>query len=149
MSKTAKEIALEQRIAELEAELKVLQQQQFHSEEPTVKYFDEVAPMFIEAQRVVGEYFSKLRVNPAEASIDIEGERFLLLRASAISVDFFKTLARLYADKGEEEAFRIGQSFLFDISHALGIEDAKNFHDKTQMKDPLLKMSAGPVYFAY
>ena len=66
-----------------------------------------------------------------------------------MSVDFLNKIKDLYADKGEEEAFDIGRNFLFDIAHVIGLEDAKNFHTKMGVKDPISKLSAGPVHFAY
>ena len=39
--------------------------------------------------------------------------------------------------------------FLFDIAHVIGTNDAKNFHQKMNLVDPISKLSAGPVHFAY
>jgi predicted hydrocarbon binding protein len=55
----------------------------------------------------------------------------------------------MYLNKGEEEAFAIGRNFLFDIGHVLGMEDAKRFHKKMNLQNPIEKLSAGPVHFAY
>ena len=62
---------------------------------------------------------------------------------------FLTKIKNLYADKGEEEAFAIGRNFLFDIAHVIGMEDAKKFHSKMGVQDPIAKLSAGPVHFAY
>jgi len=110
------------------------------------KQFKEV---FDKAQKMVGSYFQGLKADPSKARIDINGERYVLLRASSLSVGFLNKIRDLYADKGEKEAFLIGQNFLFDIAHVLGIEDAQNFHKKMNLTDPISKLSAGPIHFAY
>lgn len=115
----------------------------------TVSCPDEIAPPFLLAQKTVGSYFNKIKFNPEEANISIDGERYVLMRASSLSIDFFETIRQLYADKGEKEATKIGENFLFDISHVIGLEDAKEFHKKLNLKDPVSKLSAGPVHFAY
>jgi len=81
--------------------------------------------------------------------IEINDERYVLLRASSLSVGFLNIIKNLYSDKGEKEAFQIGKNFLFDIAHVIGLEDAKKFHASMNLKDPVDKLSAGPVHFAY
>ena len=149
MPKSDRELELEQHIAKLELKIQQYQKQLFKTESPTVKTFDDIAPLFEAAEKTVGDYFSRMVVDPAKASIEIAGQRYILLRASSLSVDFFNTIRQLYADKGEDEAFSIGQNFLFDIAHVIGLKDAKNFHEKMGLVDPLSKLSAGPVHFAY
>ena len=62
---------------------------------------------------------------------------------------FLNTIQHLYSDRGEKEALAIGKNFLFDIAHVIGMNDAKNFHQKMNLVDPIAKLSAGPVHFAY
>jgi len=141
---------LEKRIEELEKTNTTLHEKSFEVPEgDTVSVPKEFKPLFDIAQKTVGEYFQRLRINPAKATIDIDGQRYLLVRASALSYDFLKTIKNLYANRGEEEAFAIGKNFLFDIAHVIGMEDAKNFHKKMNLTDPIAKLSAGPVHFAY
>ena len=141
---------LEKRIEELEKANIALHEKSFVVREgDTVSVPKEIKPIFDVAQKTVGEYFQRLRTNPAKATIDIDGQRYLLIRASALSYDFLKTIKNLYANRGEEEAFAIGKNFLFDIAHVIGMEDAKNFHKKMNLTDPIAKLSAGPVHFAY
>jgi len=66
-----------------------------------------------------------------------------------MSIDFFETVENLYKDRGEEEALNVARSFLFDIAHAIGKQDAKKFHKKMNLKDPIEKLSAGPVHFSH
>lgn len=104
---------------------------------------------FSQAEKSVLSYFQNLVLNPSKGSIDIEGERYILVRASALSYDFFHTIINLYSEKTPSEAFSEGRNFLFDIGYAIGRQDAKRFHEKLNLKNPLEKLSAGPIHFAY
>ena len=126
--------------------LKALHQK---NNKPTVKVPKEVQPIFSKAEKLVGDYFSSLKFNPSEGRIEINKERYILIRASALSHEFLNSIKDLYKDRGEEEALSIGKNILFDMSHVLGLEDARNFHKKMKLKEPLSKLSAGPIHFAY
>ncbi|MBN8696889.1 MAG: response regulator [Bacteroidetes bacterium] len=115
----------------------------------TVSVPDNVKPLFDKAQEIVGEYFKNLKMEPNKGTIEINDQRYVLVRASALSTDFLNTIQLLYADRGEKEAMSIGKNFLFDIAHVIGINDAVNFHTKMNLTDPISKLSAGPVHFAY
>ncbi|MFN5417008.1 MAG: histidine kinase dimerization/phosphoacceptor domain -containing protein [Flavobacteriia bacterium] len=131
----------------LESELALLKKQLPISK--TVKVPDEMKPIFDGAQMVVEEYFKKLEFNPEEGSIKIDDERYILVRASSLSHEFFKNFEQNFPDKSKEEIFTITKDFLFDIGHVIGIQDAKKFHFKMNLNDPLSKLSAGPIHFAY
>jgi signal transduction histidine kinase/CheY-like chemotaxis protein/predicted hydrocarbon binding protein len=115
----------------------------------TVSVPSNVKPLFDKAQKTVGNYFRNLKMDPSRGTIEINDQRYVLVRASALSHDFLTTFKTLYADRGDKEAMSIGKNFLFDISHLIGMNDAKNFHQKMNLKDPIEKLSAGPVHFAY
>ena len=141
---------LKKRIRELEKANANLKERSFGiSKGDTVRVPHEIKPLFDIAEKTVGEYFQRLKINPAKATIKIDDQRYLLVRASALSFDFLKTIKDLYANRGEDEAFAIGKNFLFDIAHVIGSEDASNFHEKMNLTDPIAKLSAGPVHFAY
>lgn len=110
---------------------------------------EQFEPLFEKAQEFVGRYFSKLQQDPTKGILEISGERYILIRAASMSVDFFDTVYELYKDKGKEEAFNVARQFLFDIAHAIGKQDAKKFAEKLGFKDPIEKLSAGPVHFSY
>ncbi len=116
---------------------------------PTVKVPKEIQPIFDKAQKTVGKYFESLRITPSKGTIEINGERYILVRASALSLEFLNSISHYYSDRGNEEALSIGKNILFDLAHMLGIEDARNFHKKMGLKDPISKLSAGPVHFAH
>src|SRR4029079_4157630 len=107
-------------IAELEAENKALKKG-FHTH-VTGKTVSVPAPfqgLFDVAEKTVGEYFTKINLKPSEGTITINDERYVLVRASALSYEFFNKIIDLYSDRGEAEAILIGKNFLFDIAHVL------------------------------
>jgi signal transduction histidine kinase/CheY-like chemotaxis protein len=150
LSQSKREQELQARIRALEVEVAELRQSDtWSSTGETVRVPAPFAPLFEVAQQTVRKFFSRRTWDPTKATIEISDERYVLLRASSLSVDFLNTIKNLYADHGEAEAFAIGRNFLFDISHVIGMEDAKNFHRKMGVTDPIAKLSAGPVHFAY
>ncbi len=105
--------------------------------------------VFNAAEETVRRYFSEVLIDPARATIQIGDERYVLMRASSLSVDFLMAIRHLYADLGDDEAFAIGRNFLFDIAHVIGIEDARVFHEKMNLTDPVERLATGPVHFAW
>lgn len=141
---------LQQKIRALEEENALLRRRNIHQANGSaVKVPEHFKPLFVEAEAAVKQYFSDVRMDPTKGTIEISDERYVLVRASALSKDFLGSVLNLYADRGETEAFNIGRNFLFDISHAIGMNDAKAFHEKMQLTDPISKLSAGTVHFAY
>lgn len=106
------------------------------SSKPTVKVPKPVQPVFSKAEKLVGDYFSSLKLNPSKGCIEINKERYILVRASALSHEFLNSIKHLYKDRGEEEALSIGKNLLFDLSHVLGLEDARSFHKKNEIERP-------------
>lgn len=140
---------LKLRITDLEAENARLRDKKIKQpSQNAVSTPPDFAPIFDKAEGFVADYFSKLDIDQIKGSIKIDDERYVLMRASSLSIDFLNKVKSLYADKGEDEAIRIGQNFLFDISHVIGLEDARSFHKKMNLTDPVSKLSAGPVHFA-
>lgn len=115
----------------------------------TVSVPEAFSAIFQQAQDNVQRYFQNLAFKPTQGLIEVENERYVLVRASSLSCDFFNYLRHLYSDRDAHTAFQTGQDFLFDIGHVLGIADAKCFHAKMDLQDPVEKLSAGPVHFAY
>ncbi len=116
---------------------------------PTVKVPAPFAPVFAAAQAYVSRYFSDRQEQPEKGTISISGERYILVRAASMSVEFFDLVRSLYQDKGPEEARTVASNLLFDTAHAIGKADARAFHEKMEVKDPIERLSAGPVHFAY
>lgn len=110
---------------------------------------DTIRPVFDVAEGTVREYFRDLKMDPGCGTIEINDQRYVLVRASSFSKGFLETIQGLYADKGETEAFSIGRNFLFDYAHVIGMHDARDFHQKMNLSDPIARLSAGPIHFAW
>ena len=137
-------------IERLKEEIQSLKEGSFNkAAAETVIVPEQFKTLFEEAERNVHNYFSNADINPDNAEIIIHGERYVLMRSAAISYEFLDVFKELYSNRSEEDAIRIGNNFLFDIAHVLGKEDAKAFHAEMKVKDPVQKLSAGPVHFAY
>ena len=138
------------RIEELQRENARLRAGAFEpSSDRIVRVPAEVEPLFDHAARMMRELWKRIEIDPARARIAIDEERYVLVRASAFSIDFVDTLVQLYADRGEREALAIARGFLFDIAHTFGIHDARTIHEKLGSRDPMEKLTGGPVHFAY
>lgn len=142
--------ALRKEIERLQEENKKLRDQiDFSSVTKTVIAPDPFREIFLEAEKNVRNYFSSSEKIAENGEIKISGERYVLIRSAALSYEFMDVLREMYANHSDEEAQRIGQNFLFDIAHVLGKEDALAFHKKMKLTDPVQKLSAGPVHFAF
>lgn len=142
---------LKHKVKELEKENEILRRgiTSFIATGDTVSVPENFKTIFNSAEDVVKKYFTKLKASPSKGQIEINNERYVLMRASSLSFGFLNKIKDLYADKGEQEAYLIGRNFLFDIAHVIGLEDALNFHQKMNLNDPVSKLSAGPIHFAY
>jgi diguanylate cyclase (GGDEF)-like protein/PAS domain S-box-containing protein len=107
------------------------------------------APIFLRAQQHVAAYFADAVINPRQSTISISGERYILVRAASMSVEFFDLVQSLYRDRGAAEARSAASNLLFDIAHAIGKADARTFHERMQVTDPVEKLSAGPIHFSF
>jgi predicted hydrocarbon binding protein len=108
-----------------------------------------IEDVFARAEKSAREYFADRSERPEQGTIEISGERYILVRAASMSVDFADLIASLYSDGPADEARRIAADFLFDLAHATGKADAKHFHERAGATDPLEKLSFGPTHFAH
>lgn len=115
----------------------------------TVRVPEQFQTLFQKAQEYVSKYFSLKIEDPSKGTIEIFGERYILVRAASMSVDFFDTIMNLYRNEGKEGAVNIARSLLFDIAHTIGRNDARNFHRKMNLVGPAEKLSACPIHFAH
>jgi len=104
---------------------------------------------FLRAQEYVARYFSDRTEQPDTATISIAGERYVLLRAASLSVEFVELVTKLYQDKGPGAARSVADNLLFDFAHALGKADARSFKQKMGVTEAIDNLSAGPVHFAF
>jgi DNA-binding CsgD family transcriptional regulator/predicted hydrocarbon binding protein len=105
--------------------------------------------VFLTAQSYVKNYFNQMDLDPEKGRITFSSERYILVRAASLSKEFFDMMTLLYKDRGEKEARTLAFNFLFDIAHSIGKADAKSFFLKMEVDDPIERLSAGPIHFAY
>jgi two-component system cell cycle sensor histidine kinase/response regulator CckA len=115
----------------------------------TVSVPEPMQGLFAKAEEVVSRFFRDRVDDPAHGTIEIHGERYVLLRAAALSVEFFDLVRSLYAEDRRAEADEFARAILFDLAHAIGRTDARNFHEQMDLTDPIARLSAGPVHFAH
>jgi diguanylate cyclase (GGDEF)-like protein/PAS domain S-box-containing protein len=123
--------------------------ERFRTRLSTVSVPPGIAPAFLKAQEYVARYFQDRVHRPDEATISIAGERYVLLRAASMSVEFVELVMSLYPERGPIEARSVANNLLFDLAHAIGKADARRFHEKMGVSDPIERLSAGPIHFAF
>jgi diguanylate cyclase (GGDEF)-like protein/PAS domain S-box-containing protein len=139
------------RIKTLEARLARARQPRATSGErlTTVKVPAQFEVPFLRAQEYVARYFADRVEHPDTATIAIAGERYVLLRAASLSVEFVEMVTKLYQDRGPQQARSVANNLLFDLAHAIGKADARSFQQKMAVNDPIDNLSAGPIHFAF
>jgi len=115
----------------------------------TVKIPQEYEAIFLKAQEYVAKYFSQKREDPTEGTIEIFGHRYVLVRASSMSVEFFELVRDMYSGQSQDQAMVVARSLLFDMARAMGLADARSFHASMELQDPIEKLSAGPIHFSH
>jgi hypothetical protein len=75
---------------------------------------------FVDAEQHVSRYFRDRKDDPEHGTIEIFGERYILVRAASLSVDFHALVERIYGEGRGREANEFAQSILFDLAHAVG-----------------------------
>lgn len=98
--------------------------------------------LFGAAEHVVSRYFRERRDHPEHGTIEISGERYILVRGAALSVEFFGLVRELYGVGRAQEADEFARNILFDLAHAIGRKDAKSFHTKMGLTEPIARLSA-------
>jgi len=104
---------------------------------------------FAQAEELVARWFADRRDDPTRGTIEIHGERYVLVRAAGLSIDFFELVRGLYGPGRESEADDFASHILFDLAHALGRSDAHVFHARLGVTDPIARLASGPIQFAY
>jgi PAS domain S-box-containing protein len=102
-----------------------------------------------EAHAKVRRYFDTLERHADTGEIDVMDERYVLVRAASMSVEFFDMVVHLYEDQDGVDAAAIAHGLLFDISHAIGRADARAFHERFELETLEERLATGPVHFAH
>jgi hypothetical protein len=113
------------------------------NEVQTVIVPPEMEPIFSKAEEFVGKFFDDMQWDPTKGTIIISGNRYLLLSAES-----FRDITRALADEleiPEEKA----NNLYYRLAKIIGQSDARRFHYTMNVRDPIAKLSAGPVHFAY
>jgi diguanylate cyclase (GGDEF)-like protein/PAS domain S-box-containing protein len=109
----------------------------------------ELMPLFSRAEQQFKALFSKYTTDKNTGTIEIAGERYVLVRSASLAYDFFDSLVNLYAEKGLEESIAFARTFLFDFAHSMGKKDAEHYKKVLKLNEPMDILSAGPVHFSY
>lgn len=98
--------------------------------------------VFVKAEGLVQGFFEKIETYPDRGRIDIDDDRYMWVRASALAKSFRETLEEIYGEKGADQ-------IIYKFGKAVGQKEAQEFHRKFGIQSPLEKLAAGPVYFSY
>ncbi len=113
----------------------------------SVKVPPQYEALFAKAQQLVREYHAARSSDPTRGTIELHGHRYIQVRAASMSVEFFDLVSRLYRD--DAGADEVARSLLFDVAHAIGLADARDFNREMGVEDPIERLSAGPMHFAH
>jgi len=104
---------------------------------------------FAAAEELVALHFDKKRERPDQGTIDIDGERYVLVRAASLSERFFAVVREMYGEGRQDEADGFARNILYDLAHAVGRSDAERLAEKIGDEDAIGRLAAGPVHFAH
>lgn len=136
--------ALEKEISKLKAKLGR------QAEGPrTVFVPPDQASLFLGIEEKVQEYFNDVYLDPESGEITVAGERYVLFRSDSMSYEFMEFIKKRYENLPEQEAISIGNNFQYDNAKVIGKKDAIAFYKRLNLIDPIEKLSAGPIHFAF
>ncbi|NVJ51609.1 MAG: diguanylate cyclase [Gammaproteobacteria bacterium] len=115
----------------------------------TVSVPDKFAPIFERAEKQVREFFNQQRMAPEQGTIEVHDARYVLVRGAAFSVEFFQIIRKVFGDDNQQQADAFAAGLLYELAHAVGQSDARNFHQTMGLTDPIERLSAGPIHFAH
>ena len=115
----------------------------------TVQVPEGMTELFAEAEQFVQEYFSKFQREPAEGTISIGDQRYILVNADSLSVGFHQHFAAMFPRLEASVADSAAASALYDIAFNTGRNDARILHSTMGVVDPMVKLSSGPVHFSF
>lgn len=110
---------------------------------------EQLLETFARAQNNVENYFNQIVMEPNQGKIMIAGNRYILVRADVLSTDFFDLIKTNYPSIDNDEIFRAAGKSRYELSKVIGASDAKVFKEKMNLQDPIDRLAAGPIHFAY
>jgi predicted hydrocarbon binding protein len=108
----------------------------------TVHVPEQFEPIFADAEKIVGGFFAKMKMDPTKGTIEIDNDRYILIRGESIFVTLRK---KMVSEFGPE----VADAFLYDLAKTIGHSDAETFAKKLKLTDPIKRLSAGPVHFSH
>jgi len=114
----------------------------------TVKVPEQMAPLFENAEKYVKDYFSKYESDPTKGTITISNQRYILMRAKSLRVDFSKAIGEALGLEGEL-AEKAAENFLYILAKSMGKADARHFIRSQGVTDPIACLAAGPISFSF
>lgn len=103
----------------------------------------EFEPLFSKAEENVAKFFDDIEWSPVNGSIIIAGNRYLLLSAES-----FQNIPNALSQDLNIPPER-GFKLYYRIAKVMGQNDARRFIYQMGVTDPIAKLSAGPVHFAF
>ncbi len=104
---------------------------------------------FRAAERYVEKYFETMKMDPRAGTITVGDDRYVILRASSLSIRFLEFVKGMYPALDPAEALDASSRVQYDLAHAIGRSDARHFQAVTGVTAPIERFSTGPVHFAY
>jgi PAS domain S-box-containing protein len=114
----------------------------------TVQVPERFEELFLQAEARLSEWLAQRTQQPDLARIEVGNERYLEVRASSLSVEFFDLVREHYGGDRTPEADSVARSLLYDIASALARVDAARMAEQLGVDDAELKLALGPVHFA-
>lgn len=109
----------------------------------------ELRELYDEVEAAVAAFFGAQRWDPETAQLRFSGERYVLVRASSMSVQFVDRVQELCRREGRPEGFEVARSLLYNLGHAMGHADSKVAGARLDLVDPPAQLVAGPAHFAF
>ena len=107
-----------------------------------VKCPEPFTPLFAAAEDIMDGFFTDLDRDPARGDIQISGVRYLLMRTESLAIELQEELRKTFGDAGSRQ-------IRYKLARALGMRDARMFHERLGVEQAEMKLALGPVHFAH
>jgi son of sevenless-like protein len=107
-----------------------------------VKCPEPFTPLFAAAEGIMESFFTDLDRDPERGDIQISGVRYLLMRTESLAIELQEELRKTFGDAGARQ-------IRYKLARALGMRDARMFHERLKVEQAEMKLALGPVHFAH
>lgn len=108
----------------------------------SVRVPPQLEPPFARAENFVERLFQDFKRRPAEGTLHVGGDRYVLVRAESLYASFFDALAETF---GEE----VARDFIYNSAREIGRSDSHTFSERLGLTDGVDRLASGPVHFAH